>query len=111
MYRRLVTIILFVAAFLSAPVFSPKTYAQTYNKYEESYNFKRTVEALRNDDDSKAISYLDKEISLHKDNTNAYLLLQNIYNNRKQYGEALTTASKALKYMPKKTKKIQTYIS
>lgn len=29
MYHRLITIILFVAAFLSAPGFSPETYAQT----------------------------------------------------------------------------------
>jgi len=105
MYHRLITIILFVAAFLSTPGFSPETYAQTHYKYEDSYNMNRAMEALEDNNQTEAISYLNQEISQHKDNAYAYLLLQYIYNDREQYGEALTAAANALKYMPRKNKK------
>ena len=63
--------------------------AQTFNRYEESYNFKRAVEALQDKNDSEAIDYLNKEISLHKDNGYAYILQQHICHKNKQYGDAL----------------------
>lgn len=104
MYRRLITTFLCIANLLCASGFLSGTYAQTYGKYEDSYNFKRAAEALQDNDESGAISYLNQEISQHKDNAYAYCLLQYIYYNREQYGDALTAAANALKYLPKKDK-------
>ena len=68
MYCRLIISIFCIAAYLCTPCFSHVAFAQTLNKYEESYNFKRAVEALQDKNDSEAIDYLNKEISVHKDN-------------------------------------------
>lgn len=104
MYRRLITFILCIAACLCVPSLSHVASAQTFNKYEESYNFKRAVEAMRDKNDPEAIDYLNKEISIHKDNGYAYILQQCLYHKNKQYGDALTAAGNALKYLPKKDK-------
>ena len=104
MNRRLITTFLCIATLLCASGFVSGIYAQTYGKYDDSYNFKRAVEALQDNDESGAISYLNQEISQHKDNAYAYSLLQYIFYNREQYGDALTAAANALKYMPKKDK-------
>ena len=104
MCRRLITSILCIAAYICVPCLSHVASAQTFNKYEESYNFKRAIEALQNKNDSDAIDYLNKEISVHKDNGYAYILLQYIYHKNNQYGDALTAAGNALKYLPKKDK-------
>ena len=104
MYRRLITTILCLVAYLYVPCYLYIAVAQTFNRYEESYNFKRAVEALQDKNDSEAIDYLNKEISIHKDNGYAYILQQHIYHKNKQYGDALTAACNALKYLPKKDK-------
>lgn len=96
MYRRLITFILCFAACLCVPCLSHVASAQTFNKYEESYNFKRAVEAIRDKNDSEAIEYLNKEISVHKDNGYAYVLQQYLYHKNNQYGSALTAAGNAL---------------
>lgn len=104
MYRRLITTILCLVAYLYVPCYLYIAVAQTFNRYEESYNFKRAVEALQDKNDSEAIDYLNKEISIHKDNGYAYILQQHIYHKNKHYGDALTAACNALKYLPKKDK-------
>lgn len=62
MYRRLITTILCLVAYLYVPCYLYIAVAQTFNRYEESYNFKRAVEALQDKNDSEAIDYLNKEI-------------------------------------------------
>lgn len=91
---------LIVAVALS--VFSIDAVAQ--NKYEDSYNYQRALEALNNDDYATGIEYLNKEVAAHKDNGYAYYYLALTYETYEDYGRALTAINNSLKYLPKKDK-------
>ena len=78
------------------------TTAAAQNKYEDSYNYQRALEALNNEDYSTGIDYLRKEINAHKDNGYAHFYLAVTYQYYEDYGRALSSANNALKYLPKK---------
>lgn len=66
------------------------------NKKEESYNYKRGVELLLEDDDmERGLSFLNKEIADHKDNGYAHLWISKVYFRQEKYGPALDAVYKA----------------
>ena len=66
-----------------------------------SYNFLRGVEEVLNYNYSDALKYLNKDIEENPTNGYAYAYIASAYYNTDKYGEALTAAQKALKYLPK----------
>lgn len=77
------------------------------NKKEESYNYKRGVELLLEDDDmDRGLQFLNKEIADHKDNGYAHLWISRVYHRQGKYGQALDAACKAIKYLGKDTEKL-----
>lgn len=77
------------------------------NKKEESYNYKRGVELLLEDDDmDRGLQFLNKEIADHKDNGYAHLWVSKVYCRQEKYGLALDAACKAIKYLGKDTEKL-----
>lgn len=77
------------------------------NKKEESYNYKRGVELLLEDDDmDRGLQFLNKEIADHKDNGYAHLWISRVYHRQGKYGQALDAACKAIKYLSKDTEKL-----
>lgn len=73
---------------------SVSVYAQ--NKYEDSYNYQRGLEALNNSDYATGIDYLIKEVSSHNDNVYAHFYLAITYQYYEDYGRALTSINSAL---------------
>ena len=90
--------------FLSFALFSNVSFAQKYNKYEGSYNFRKGMEALEERDYDKAEEAFEREVDEHYDNAYAYLYLAHIQLTNDEYGKALASIEKALKYLPKKDK-------
>ncbi len=84
--------------------FSIPISAQKYNKYSESYNYKKGVDAMAEDDWEKAEKAFLDEIDDNPKNGYAYLCLAIIQLNDEEYGNALTAANNAIKYIPKKDK-------
>lgn len=80
-----------------------------YNKYGNSYNFQRGVEALQNEDYATTVEALSKEIDIHPENAYAHLYLAYVYDLYSDYGKAMATVNKALKSMPKKDKYYTSY--
>ena len=78
--------------------------AQKYNKYGDSYNFRKGMEALDERDLKKAADSFRKEIDEHPENGYAYLYLAHIQQHNEEYGKALSSVDNALKYIPKKDK-------
>lgn len=78
--------------------------AQKYNKYGDSYNFRKGMEALDERDSKKAADSFRKEIDEHPENGYAYLYLAHIQQHNEEYGKALSSVDNALKYIPKKDK-------
>lgn len=78
--------------------------AQKYNKYSDSYNFRKGVEFLEGEDYQSAEDAFRKEISEHNENGYAYFFLAGIQFFNDEYGNALTSLEQALKYIPKKDK-------
>ena len=78
--------------------------AQKYNKYSDSYNFRKGMEALDERDLKKAADSFRKEIDEHPENGYAYLYLAHIQQHNEEYGKALSSVDNALKYIPKKDK-------
>ena len=83
--------------------------AKAQNKYEDSYNYQRGLEALNNSDYSTGVDYLNKEIAAHKDNGYAYFYLAVTYQYYEDYGRALSNINNALKNLPKKDKYMVSY--
>ena len=83
--------------------------AVAQNKYEDSYNYKRGLEALNDKDYSTGIEYLNKEVASHKDNGYAYFYLAITHSYNDDYGRALSSINNALKYLPKKDKETVAY--
>ena len=61
----------FALCFLSFALFSNVSFAQKYNKYEGSYNFRKGVEALEERDYDKAEAAFEREVDEHYDNAYA----------------------------------------
>ena len=78
--------------------------AQKYNKYGDSYNFRKGMEALDERDSKKAEDSFRKEIDEHPENGYAYLYLAHIQQHNEEYGKPLSSVDNALKYIPKKDK-------
>ncbi len=79
--------------------------AQKYNKYEDSYNYKKGVDAMAEDDWEKAEKAFLDEINDNPQNGYAHLCLAIIQLSNEEYGNALTAANNSIKYIPKKDKK------
>ena len=83
-------------------VFCPFTInAQKHNKYSDSYNFRKGMEALDERDSKKAEESFTKEIEEHPGNGYAYLYLAHIQLHNDEYGKALSSIDNAIKYIPK----------
>lgn len=66
------------------------------NKYEDSYNYQRGLEALNNSDYATGIDYLRKEVNSHNDNGYAHFYLAITYQYYEDYGRALTSINSAM---------------
>lgn len=75
--------------------------AQT-SKLHDSYNFKRGVEALKNEKIQEGLEYLNKEVEENPKNGYAFAWIASVRNIQEEYGRALTSANLAVKYIPKK---------
>ena len=97
-----VRFILLVLMFLMSCIsFSAKA-ANKEEDYQKSYNYKRAVELLLNDqNESEAMRFLNAEIEDHKDNGYAYYWIALINENNELAGKALDAANKAIKYLAK----------
>ncbi len=71
-------------------------------KRPDSYNYSRGVEAVHNEDAKTAIEYFGKELEENPKNGYAFgwIAFVRLYYD-KQYGQALTAANYAIKYIPK----------
>ena len=67
----------------------------------ETYNYKRGMEALFDNNYSEAIEYFKKEISDNPKNGYPYAWIAMIWAQEEEYGQALTAADKAIKLLPK----------
>lgn len=94
--------ILLVLMFLMSCIsFSAKA-ANKEEDYQKSYNYKRAVELLLNDqNESEAMRFFNAEIEDHKDNGYAYYWIALINENNERAGKALDAANKAIKYLAK----------
>lgn len=79
-------------------------------KYNDSHNFNLALEALDNEDYSKAMQYLEKEIAIHDDNAEAHYLISLLHYNNGDYGDALSSTADALKNASRKDKAFQAQI-
>ena len=96
-------------AFLTLSLLSISVFAQRYNKYESSYYYKQAMEYLEKEDNTSALEALQKEISDHKDNGYAYLVVAAIHLSNGEYGDALMSADNAIKYIPKKDRESKAF--
>ena len=69
-----------------------------------SYNIKRGIEALNNEQYSDALNYFNQDIKDNPKNSFAYCMLAIVHTINEDYGEALTAVSTAVKYRPKNDK-------
>ena len=89
---------------VSICLFSETSNAQKYNKYNDSYNFRKGMEALDERDSRKAEESFAKEIEEHPENGYAYLYLAHLQLHNEEYGRALSSIDNAIKYIPKRDK-------
>lgn len=73
-------------------------------KRPDSYNFQRALEALGNQNTEEAAEYLTKELEEYPKNGFAHYWMGCISYNNNEYGSALSSANKALKFIPKQDK-------
>ena len=71
-------------------------------KRPDSYNFKRGVEAYKNDNYKEAYDYFNKDIQENPKNGYSHSYIAVLRLHTKEYGKALTAANMAIKYLPKK---------
>ncbi len=72
---------------------------------KRSYNFTRAVEEAKEGNNTKAMEFLTKEVSENPKNGYAYMCMAAIYEEEKQYKDAMQNINVALKKLPKKDKK------
>lgn len=96
--RSILLVLMFLMSCIS---FSAKA-ANKEEDYQKSYNYKRAVELLLNDqNESEAMRFFNAEIEDHKDNGYAYYWIALINENNELAGKALDAANKAIKYLAK----------
>jgi clan AA aspartic protease (TIGR02281 family) len=78
--------------------------AQKHNKYSDSYNFRKGIEALDANDAVGAEASFTKELEEHPDNGYAYLYLSHVHSYNEEYGRALSSINNALQLISKKDK-------
>lgn len=78
-------------------------------KHPNSYNYKRGVEALQNNNMEKALKYLNKELEEDANNGYALFWIAVIRNYREEYGKALIAANRAIKHIPHKDLEYRSY--
>ena len=71
-------------------------------KRPESYNYKRGVEAMQEENAEEAIEFFNKDLSENPKNGYSYCWIAHLRLMRDEYGKALTAADLAIKYLPKK---------
>lgn len=82
-----------------ALTFSVAASADITNWMKAYYNFRQGVEKYHENDYDEAFKYLSDEVNEHPKNGYAWLYLGSIYLDNDQYSEAVTSISKALKYI------------
>lgn len=73
-------------------------------KQPDTYNYKRGTEAITNGNIREGIDYLEKELEQNPKNGYAFAWLALAYNELEEYGSALNSAEKAIKFLPKNDK-------
>ena len=73
-------------------------------KQQESYNYKRGVEALKDDKLDEGIRFLQHELEEHAKNGYAYAWMASAYSKKEENGTAIYCLEQAIKYLPKKEK-------
>lgn len=96
-------LILFVMSFITMTCL-----ADEKEKFTNSYNYVRGVEALKGESYNEALEYLKKEVNSNPKNGYAFSMLSITRLYQKEYGEALNAVDKALKLLPKRDKEYQT---
>ena len=84
-------------------------FAQQYNKYGSSYNFKKAMDFLESEDADSALGSFRDELKEHKDNGYAYLFIASIQLQNENYGDALSAIENAIKFIPKKDKEYKSF--
>lgn len=74
------------------------------DKRPTSYNYQRGVEAIQKQDLQEALEYFNKDLQEDPKNGYSYSWIAMIRNNSQDFGQALTAADMAIKYLPKKDK-------
>lgn len=90
-------------------LFAGMVFAQD-RKEMNTANMSRAMEAYSNNDVGEMRRYLEAEIQSNPKNGYAYSWLALIYNYYDEYGYAISTAEKALKYIPKKDKEYMVFV-
>lgn len=78
-------------------------------KRPDSYNYRRGVEAINNNNAEEALDYLNKEINEHPDNGYAFAWIALVRNYNEEFGRALTAANVAVKKIPSKDKEYKAF--
>lgn len=91
-----------IVVVLLAGLLSLAAFAQRPDWSGQSYNVQRAMESIDGGDFAAAKESLLKEISENDKNGYAYLLLAMIDSRADNYGEALTSADKAIRNLPKR---------
>lgn len=78
--------------------------AGTKKDSEKSYNLQRGMELIDNKDFSEAQKYIEKEIADNPKNGLAYLMLSMVLCQQEEYGDALESCNKAIKFTSSKDK-------
>lgn len=97
-------LILFVMSFIAMTCL-----ADDKEKFLNSYNYVRGIEAINAEDYDEAVEYLNKELSANPKSGYAFAMLSLTKLYQGAYGEALNAADKALKLLPKKDKQYQVF--
>ena len=84
-------------------------FAQKYDKYSESYNYQRGIEAYSNGEYDEALEYLNKEVEQHTDNAYAYSYIAVVEVMYEEYGKALKAINSAMKCVHKKDKELKSF--
>ncbi len=90
--------VLLLFLFCSSVLFADKV------NYKDTYNLKRAVEAIQNNDTESAYKYLNQELEEHPDNGYAQVWLAYLRNEDSDYGLALSACNAAVKKLPSKDK-------
>lgn len=68
--------------------------------YTQSFNFKRGIDALRNNDVDGALKFFTLEVDENTENGFAWVWIAAIEEDRAEYGNALTAVNTSLQYLP-----------